>query len=248
MQIAIHGIAPNSKTRVRCVFCGVFIPKAKKCIEQHASGAQHKGNIKQISENGVSFTNNILHCKPCNMNLPEGQSGIDHIDGDRHCNSMEALHSLVTGACISIEKYLSSESDDVYCYVCSVNVNPSLENIEEHIDSLPHIQNIVDCLKPINGIFSVENKDDVWCKICDVYIEDNVEGVISHMNDYEQHMEWLTEIEDIIEGHDVSIEGYLEQKLETNVFCNKCQMQIPCNARAIRNHVNSDAHLSQFDL
>ncbi|KAJ0172627.1 hypothetical protein K1T71_011766 [Dendrolimus kikuchii] len=244
----IYGIVANSKTRVRCVFCGVFIPKATKCIEQHTNGAQHKGNIELMSENGISFANNILHCRPCNLNLPDEQSGIDHIEGDDHGNWMAALDDLVDGEYISLDRYLSSESDDVYCEVCFINVNASLEKIEEHVNSLSHRQNVVEHLKPLNGIFSVENEDEVWCKVCDVYIDNNVQSILSHMDDDERHMDWLMEIEDLIDNHEVSIKSYLANEHDTYAFCNKCQMQVTCNAQAIENHVNSDAHLSQFDL
>lgn len=244
----LYGIVANSKTRVRCVFCDVFIPKANKCIEQHTNGAQHKENMQLMSENGLTFLNNALYCRPCNATLSDEESGVNHVDSNDHANWMAALDDLVDGEFIKLEGYLSFESDDVYCDACSANVSSSLEKIEEHVNSLAHRQNIVERLKPSNGIFSVENESEVWCKICDEYIDNNVQSILSHIDDDENHLEWLMEIEDLIENHEVSIKSYLANEHETYAYCNKCQIQITCNAQAIESHVNSDAHLSQFDL
>ncbi|XP_049878509.1 uncharacterized protein LOC126375564 [Pectinophora gossypiella] len=236
----------NSKTRVRCVFCGVYIPKASKCIEQHTNGTKHKENIELMATNGISFNNDVLYCKPCKHTLTEDESVSKHIDGDDHANWMTAIEDLVDGEFISLEPYLSGEKDEVYCEVCNTTIDCALLNIEEHVNSFNHRANVCDKLKPLNGIFPVENNDEVWCKVCDIYLENTVKGILEHIDDDEQHVDWFSEMEDLIEDHEISIEDYLTNEHENNAFCNTCQIEIICNAQSIEDHINSDSHLSHF--
>ena len=244
----LYGVVACSKTRVRCVFCGVYIPKANKCIEQHTNGAKHKENIELMNENGIHFSNDILHCKPCNKNLPDDESVTKHIESDDHANWMAAMDDLVDGEFITLDAFLSCEKDEVFCEVCNSSVNCSLQSIEEHVNHINHRANITMRLKPLNGIFPVDNEDEVWCKVCDAYIDNTVQSVLSHIDDDEQHMEWFSEIEDLIENQEVSIESYLANEHESFAYCNKCQMEVTCNAQSIESHVHSEAHLNQFGL
>lgn len=245
---SLYGIVADasSKTRVRCVFCGVYIPKANKCIEQHTNGTKHKENIELMKENGISFNNEVLYCKPCKHTLAEDESVTKHIDTDDHANWMTAIEDLVDGEFITLEPYLASEKDNVFCEVCNSNLDCALEILEEHVNSFNHRSNVCDKLKPLNGIFPVDNNDEVWCKICDTYIENTVQSILDHIDDDEQHTDWFTEIEYLIEDQEVSIEGYLSNEHENNAFCNKCQIEIICNAQSIEDHIDSESHINNL--
>lgn len=243
-----YGIVGNSKTRVRCLFCGVYIPKATKCIEQHTNGAKHKENIRLMNENGLSFSNDLLRCKPCMRNLPEDECVLNHIEGEDHSNWMAAMDDLTEGEFISVDAYLSGEKDEGFCDVCNSNVNCSLQSIEEHVNHISHRAKISERLKPLNGIFPVENDEEVWCKVCDVYIDNTVQSILSHIDDDEGHMTWFMEIEDLIEDQEVSIRNYLANEHEIYAYCNKCEMEVTCNAQHIESHVHSEAHLEMFGL
>ncbi|XP_026736316.1 uncharacterized protein LOC113499910 [Trichoplusia ni] len=244
----LYGIVASSKTRVRCVFCGVHIPKATRCIEQHSHGAKHKENIDLMNENGIWFENETLLCKPCNRIIPNEESVIRHIDGDDHANWMAAVEDLVDGEFITLEAFLSCEKDEVFCEVCHCEVLCTLQSIEEHVNHLSHRSKITDRLRPLNGIFPVENEDEVWCKVCDIYIDSSVPSILSHIDDDEQHMEWFAEIEDLIESQEVSIEAYLANEHEKFAYCSKCHTEIPCNAQSLESHVHSVVHLDRFGL
>lgn len=242
----LYGILAKSKTRMRCVFCGVYIPKANKCIEEHTNGTKHKENIDQMAENGMIYNNEQLYCKPCNVNLSEEDSVASHIESDDHANWMAAVDNLIEGEFINVDSYLASESEDVYCEVCNCNINCSLQNIETHVNDILHRSNVAEKLKPLNGIFRVDNDDELWCKLCDEYIENTARSVLEHIDDSPEHMEWFIHIEDLIDGQEVSIQDFLKNEHEKNAFCNKCQVEIICNARSIEDHVHSEAHLNQF--
>lgn len=244
----MYGIVGCSKTRVRCTFCGVFIPKASKCIEQHINGSKHKENMNLMNENGLTFINDALYCKPCKRSLPHEESVLIHIDSEDHSNWMAAVDDLVDGEFITLEAYLSCEKDEGYCEVCNTNFECSLQNIEEHVNHINHRTNITERLKPLNGIFPVDNDEEVWCKVCDVYIDNNVQSILSHIDDDDQHMEWFTQIEDLIEEQEVTIESFLVNEYEKNAYCKKCHMEILCEAQSIQSHVHSDAHLNRFGL
>ncbi|XP_030040215.1 uncharacterized protein LOC115455660 [Manduca sexta] len=244
-----YGIVACSKTRVRCVFCGVHIPKANRCIEQHTNGAKHKENIQLMSENGISFEDDVLFCRPCNKTITgEDNSVLKHIDGDDHGNFMAALDDLTDGEFITLDQYLACESDCVYCEVCVSDILCSLETIQEHVNGMLHRAKIVERLKPLNGIFPVANNDELWCKVCDEYIENTVQGVLDHIDDDDDHMDWFTKIEDLIENHEVTIESYLMNEHELNAYCNKCEVHILCAELPIQSHVHSDSHLNRFGL
>lgn len=236
----------SSKTRVRCVFCGAYIPKSNTCIEQHKNGSKHKKNIELMAENGISLKDEALFCKPCKCTLEEDESVSKHVFCEEHATWMTAMDDLVDGEFITIEPYLSSEKDDVACEVCNCTLDCTLQSIEEHVNSFNHRTNVCEKLKPMNGIFPVENNEEVWCKICDLYIENTIRSILQHIDDDEQHMDWFNEIEDLIEDQDISIEAYLSNEHENNVYCNKCQTEIICNAQSIEDHVSSDSHISHF--
>ncbi|KAL0853187.1 hypothetical protein ABMA27_012944 [Loxostege sticticalis] len=242
----LYGIVASSKTRVRCVFCGVFIPKANKCIEQHTNGAKHKENIELMTENGISFANDMLYCKPCRTELSEEESVTKHIESDGHANWVAAMEDLIDGEFISLDPYLNSDKEDVYCEVCHSSLQCTLQNIEAHVNGINHRTNITERLKPLNGIFPVDNDDEVWCKVCNVFIDNTARSILDHIDDDDEHMEWFAEIEDLIEEQDVSIESFLANEYEHNAFCNRCHLEISCNPQTIEAHVNSDAHLSHF--
>ncbi|CAK1589062.1 unnamed protein product [Parnassius mnemosyne] len=240
------GIIANSKTRVRCIFCKVYIPKANKCIEQHINGSKHKENFELMTENGISFNTDILYCKPCKSYLPDNHSISEHIEGAAHANWVAAMDDLVDGEFIRLNAYLSSDTENVFCEVCKKNIHCTLQNIEEHVNSLNHRSHIVEKLKPINGIFRVNNEDEVWCKVCDEYIDSHVLNILEHIDEDDHHMEWFMEIEDLMEGQDMSIVNYLANEFEKFAYCNKCKVEIICNAQSIEQHVNSESHLNQF--
>ncbi|XP_045778169.1 uncharacterized protein LOC123876078 [Maniola jurtina] len=242
----LYGIVANSKTRVRCVFCGVYIPKANKCIEEHTNGMKHKENIDLMAENGMSYVNDELYCKPCNVYLSGEESVASHVEGDQHANWIAAIDDLIEGEFINIDSYLASENEDVFCEVCDAKVACTLQNIEAHVNDILHRSNVAEKLKPLNGIFPVENDDEVWCKVCDQYIENTAQRILEHIDDDTLHVEWFMDIEDLTEGQEVSIQDFLKNEHEKNAFCNKCQMEILCNAQSIADHVNSEAHLNQF--
>lgn len=242
------GVVASSKTRVRCIFCGVFIPKASKCIEQHLNGARHKENVELMNENGIAFISDTLHCKPCKRNLPHEESVLKHIDEEDHANWMAAMEDLIDGEFISIDDYLSSEKDFALCEVCNCNIDCSLPCIEEHVNHIDHRTNITERLKPLNGIFSVDDNEVVWCKVCDVYVDNTIHNILNHIDNDEQHMEWFAEIEDLIEDQELSLESYLANEHDTNAYCKKCHMEVLCTTQDIRSHVHSEAHLNQFGL
>ncbi|CAH0663890.1 unnamed protein product [Spodoptera exigua] len=243
-----YGIIASSKTRVRCLVCGVHIPKANKCIEQHTNGAKHKENIELMNENAISFSNGKINCNLCKRILPEEESVTHHIESDDHANFMAALEDLVDGEFISLDPYLACEKDEVHCEVCNKNIYCSLKTIQEHVNDLYHRFQITERLKPLNGLFPAANNTEVWCKVCKIYIQDNVLSVLDHIDEDEEHIEWFSEIEDLIDNQDVSIEHYLTNEHEECAFCNRCQMDIVCNAQSIQSHVHSEAHLNQFGL
>lgn len=242
----LYGIVASSKTRVRCVFCGVYIPKANKCIEEHTNGVKHKENIDLMAENGMSYNNDDLYCKPCDVYLTGEESVASHLESEGHSNWIAAVDDLIEGEFINIDSYLASESDEVNCEVCNAKITCSLQNIEAHVNDVLHRHNVAEKLKPLNGIFRVENDDEVWCKVCDEYIENTARSVLEHIDDDIIHVEWFMDIEDLIEGQEVSIQDYLKNEHEKNAFCNKCQVEILCNLQSITDHVHSDAHLNQF--
>ncbi|XP_023941592.2 uncharacterized protein LOC112048336 [Bicyclus anynana] len=242
----LYGIVANSKTRVRCVFCGVYIPKANKCIEEHTNGMKHKENIDLMSENGLTYYNDELYCKPCDVYLTGEDSVAAHLEGEQHANWVAAMDDLIEGEFINIDAYLSTESEEVFCEVCNMKVNCTLQNIEEHVNDILHRSNVAEKLKPLNGIFPVENDDELWCKVCDEYIENTARSLLEHIDDDKQHVEWFMDIEDLIEDQEISIQDYLKNEHEKKAFCNKCQVEIPCNARSLEEHVHSEAHLNQF--
>lgn len=199
-----------------------------------------------MTEHGISFDTDILYCKPCKGYLPENESVTKHIEGDGHANWVAAMDDLIDGEFIRLNTYLSSESEDVFCEVCQCNIHCTLQKIEEHVNRLSHRGNIADKLKPLNGIFKVDNDDELWCKVCDAYIDNTVPNILEHIDDDEHHMEWFMEIEDLIEEQDISIVNYLANEFEKFAYCNKCNVEIICKAQTIEQHVNSESHLNQF--
>lgn len=246
----LFGIIANSKTRVRCVFCGVYIPKANKCIDQHVNGSKHKENIDLMSENGISFHNDadILYCKPCDSYLPELESVTKHIETDSHANWGAAMQDLVEGEFIRLNDYLSSKSDNAFCEVCQSEIPCLLPNIEEHVNTLSHRGNIAEKLKPLNGIFNCENDDEVWCKVCDGYLTNTVSFILDHIDEDSQHMEWFMEIEDLIEDQDITLEKYLSNEFEKSAYCKKCNVDVICNVQSLEEHIHSEAHINQLSL
>ncbi|CAH0397122.1 unnamed protein product [Chilo suppressalis] len=242
----LYGIVASSKTRVRCLFCGVHIPKANKCIEQHTNGARHKENVELMTENGITFKNNILYCKPCKLELSLEDSMMQHIDGDSHSNWIVAMEDLIDGEFISIEPYLTSEKEDAYCEVCHSPFQCTLQNIESHVNGINHRTNITEHLKPLNGIFPVENDDEVWCKICNTFIDNSPQSILEHIDDDEQHMFWFSSIEDLIEEQDITIKSFLANEFDNNAYCNRCHQEINCNTKSLEDHINSEAHLTHF--
>ncbi|CAG9782557.1 unnamed protein product [Diatraea saccharalis] len=242
----LYGIVACSKTRVRCVLCGVHIPKANKCIEQHTNGAKHKENVELMTENGITFKDNKLYCKPCMLELSLEDSVIGHTEAESHLNWMAAMEDLIDGEYISIEPFLASEKDDALCEVCHSTFQCTLQNIESHVNSINHRTSISEYLKPLNGIFPVENDDELWCKICNTFIENTATGILEHIDNDEQHMYWFTTIEDLIEEQDITIKSFLANEFDNNAYCNKCHLEINCNARSLEDHINSDIHLSHF--
>ncbi|XP_026751689.1 uncharacterized protein LOC113512107 [Galleria mellonella] len=240
------GIIPSSKTLVRCIFCGVHLPKANRCIEQHTNGAKHKENLMLMRENAIYLLNEDLYCKPCNRIVNDNFSVPGHVETESHSNWKVAIEDLTEGEFIKLEPYLSSERDDVHCEVCNLDIDSNLHIIEKHVNSTKHRNNVVERLKPLNGLFPVENDDEVFCKICNMYIDNTTRAVLEHIDDDEEHVAWLTEIEDLIEGHDVSIEHYLANDFEVNAYCKKCKMDIICDVENIESHVHSEDHLNKF--
>ncbi|XP_041969773.1 uncharacterized protein LOC121726456 [Aricia agestis] len=242
----LYGIVASSKTRVRCIFCGVFIPKASKCIEEHASGTKHKENIQQMSENGITCNDKELYCQPCDYYFTEDDSVVSHLDGDDHENWMVALYDLIDGEFINVDAFLACESKEAHCDVCKLNIHCSLLNVEEHVNAMSHRINVCEELKPSNAIFRVEDDTELWCKLCDAYIDNTITSVMKHVDDDEEHVGWFAEIEELIEGHDISIENFLKNEHEKYAFCNKCQMEVICDTQNIQSHVDSESHLNQF--
>ncbi|GBP71227.1 hypothetical protein EVAR_44865_1 [Eumeta japonica] len=244
----LYGILANSKTRVRCVFCGVYIPKANKCIEQHVNGFKHKENIEQMSENGISFNDDILYCKACKVNLGEEESVQKHTDGDNHANWMAAMEDLADGEFIALDAYLAADkdADEVRCEACDITIVCSLHGLEEHVNGFSHRTNVAEKLKPLNGIFPVDNDDEVWCKICDAYIDNTVQSILEHIDDDPQHVSWFDEIEPLIQDQDITIDEFLSNPDEDRAICNKCNVQLPCDAQNIEDHINSETHLGHI--
>ncbi|KAI5639799.1 hypothetical protein NE865_07699 [Phthorimaea operculella] len=243
-----YGIVPDasSSNRVRCVFCGVFIPKSNKCIEQHTNGTKHKENIDLLSENGIRFKDQVLYCRLCSHTLLDDESVSKHIDCDVHANWMTAMEDLVDGEFINLEPYLSCEKDDVTCEVCNKSIKCSPQKIEEHVNCFSHRANVCEKLKPLNGIFPVENTEELWCKICDAYIKNTVAAVLQHIDDDEQHVDWFDDMEDVIDDHDISFENYLANEHETKAYCSSCQAEINCDSESIAYHIASQSHMSNF--
>ncbi|CAG9571857.1 unnamed protein product [Danaus chrysippus] len=240
----LYGIVANSKTRMRCVFCGVYIPKATKCIEEHTNGTKHKENIEQMAENGISFNHydDQLYCKPCNINLGEEESVPSHLESDTHANWMAAMDDLIEGEFINVDAYLAGESEDVYCEVCNCKITCVLSNIEEHVNDILHRSNVAEKLKPSNGIFPTEKDDELWCKVCNQPIENTARSLLSHIDDNFVHVMWLMEMQDLIETHEISVQDYLKCKEEKNAYCNRCQVEIPCNIQSIEDHIANGEH------
>ncbi|XP_053616577.1 uncharacterized protein LOC128678794 [Plodia interpunctella] len=242
----LYGIVASSKTRVRCVFCRVHIPKANKCIEQHTNGAKHKDNIILMTENGMIFRDDELYCKPCKRVMDEEESVSKHIDSESHANWQAAIEDLTDGEYIQLEPYLTSEKEEAFCEVCKKDINCSLQVIESHVNSIVHRGNILEKLKPLNGIFAVDNDEEVYCKVCDAYVDNTVQTILEHIDDDEEHIEWFAEMEDLIEEQDVSLERYLANENEVNVYCKRCDLEIICDIQSIENHVHSESHLNNL--
>ncbi|KAM3966040.1 uncharacterized protein ACR2FA_012903 [Aphomia sociella] len=240
-----YGIIPSSKTRVRCIFCGVHIPKANRCIEQHTNGAKHKENLMLMRENGLDVINDDLYCKPCKQVVEEDVSVGDHIETETHSNWRAAIEDLTEGEFIKLDPYLSSEKDEVNCEACNLDISSNLHVIEEHVNSIKHRTNVAKRLKPLNGIFPVENDDEVFCKICNTYIDNTIHDILEHIDDDEDHIGWLSEIEDLIDGQGVSIQQYLANEYEIHAYCKTCCMDIICDVQNIESHVHSENHLNK---
>jgi hypothetical protein len=228
------------------VFCGVHIPKANRCIEQHTNGAKHKDNVELMKANGVRYNNDTLFCKPCKMALSLEDSVLKHIESDGHSNWIAAMEDLTDGEFINMEPFLTSDEDDVHCEVCRLSFHCSLQNIEAHVNGINHRTNITERLKPMNGIFPVDNDDEVWCKVCNVYIDNTARSILDHIDDDDQHMQWFASIEDITHEQSVTFESYLVNEFDLNAYCNKCHVEIPCNIQSLENHVTSENHLNHF--
>lgn len=245
----LYGIVPDTSTRVKCVFCGVFLPKASKSLEEHANGAKHKENMDLMAEHGISF-NDIDHvyCKVCKEVLDAEVSVSKHIADVTHANWMATMEDLVDGEFIDLESYLSSEKnkEDVHCEACQCALHCNLAFIENHVNSLNHRTNVVEKLKPLNGIFKVDNDYEVWCKICNDYIENTVQDITNHIDQDDDHVDWFNDIEDIINGHDIVIKDYLTIEHENKARCNKCNVFIPCNLQSLEDHIITENHLNQF--
>lgn len=245
MKTGLYGIVASSKTRVRCVFCGVHIPKATKCIEQHTNGMKHQENIELLVGTGISFKDGILHCKPCKCVLAEDESVVSHIEGDHHATWMAAIEDLIEGEFINLDPYLNSPTEkDVKCEVCKCSIICTLLALELHVNSFDHRAKLAEKLKPLNGILPVDNDVEVWCKVCNIYIENTVDDIMAHIDDNEEHTVWFSEIEDLIEDQDISIEDYLTNEHQNKAFCSKCNVPIVCTTERIADHVNSDVHLN----
>ncbi|XP_028043190.1 uncharacterized protein LOC114252762 [Bombyx mandarina] len=241
-----YGIVASSKTRVRCVFCGVHIPKATKCIEQHTNGVKHRENIELMNENAIALISDALYCRPCMINIPEDYSITKHIEMEDHANWIAAIDDLTDGEFISIDSYLCSETDNVHCEVCSMNIVCTLQNIQNHVNEFSHRANIMERLKPLNAVFCSDDNEDAWCKLCDVYIVNTVQSILEHIDDDEEHIQLLARLEDIAEVHNLNIDSYLMNEHENNAFCNKCNIEIVCNVENIEEHINSNSHLNNI--
>ncbi|KAI8440917.1 hypothetical protein MSG28_009215 [Choristoneura fumiferana] len=239
----LYGIVASSKTRVRCIFCGVHIPKAKKCIEQHTNGSKHKENISLMTQEGIKEDNGVLHCRICSMELMENESLIEHVDF--HSSYVDALFDYKEDDFINSDLYLAYESDYISCEVCNISFDFSFDNIQNHVEQVDHETNVIERLKPQNGMFRVDNDYEVWCKLCNTYVENTVREIRDHTYD-EIHQLWFTDLLDLIDEQDVSLDDYLANEHEMHAFCNKCQIQIPCNKAKLEEHVYSDSHLEQF--
>lgn len=244
----LTGILPSSKTRVRCLYCGVHIPKAEKCIEQHVNGSRHEDNMQLVFTSGIIFKDDVLHCKPCNRELTEEESVLEHTLSDDHANWMATVEDLIDGEFINLESYLETdiENEKIYCDVCKCSFVCTLASLEQHVNSYDHRSELVDKLMPLNGVFPVEGDDEVWCKVCNVNFENRVQKILDHIDD-DLHSEWFAEMDDLIEHHEVTMQGFLTEKDQKMAYCHKCAVSIICNNIAIQSHVNSDLHLSQFD-
>ncbi|CAH0719061.1 unnamed protein product, partial [Brenthis ino] len=242
----LYGIVASSKTRMRCVFCGVYIPKANKCIEEHTNGTKHKECIDQMAEHGIIYNNEELYCRPCDLHFGEEDSVASHLENDDHANWIATVDDLIEGEFINVISYMASESDEVTCEVCNCNMYCTLQIIEEHVNEIAHRNNVAEKLRPLNGIFPVENEDEMWCKVCDEYFENSAKGILQHIDESQTHVDWFMKLVNLIQAQDVSVQDFLRLEHEKNAYCNVCQMEVTCELQSIEEHVYSDAHLNQF--
>ncbi|XP_072945336.1 uncharacterized protein [Epargyreus clarus] len=235
-----YGIVASTKTRVRCVFCGVYIPKASKCIEEHINGAKHKENMELVYENGISYDSSRgLYCKLCATSF-EG-SIVQHLEMDDHANYIATLEDLTDGEYIHVDAFLAGQTDVAFCSTCQVTIPCTLHNIEAHVNEDFHI---METLKPLNGLFSVDNPLELWCKVCDVYIDNTTPGVLEHSEDDDHHVNWFKKMEPYTANNGISIGNYLTHEFENKVYCLRCKAEILCNTESIDYHIQTDAHMS----
>lgn len=242
----LYGVVANSKTRMRCVFCGVFIPKANKCIEEHINGTKHKEYIDIMAEHGLIYDNEQLYCRPCDLYFGEEDSIASHIETEDHANWIAAIDDLIEGEFINVHAYLACESDEINCEACQFKMYCTLQNIEDHVNQMTHRNNVAAKLRPINGIFAGDDDEEAWCKVCDEYVINSARGILQHIDESQSHIDWFMELIDLISAQDVSVQDFLRLEDERNAYCNKCQKEIPCNMQSIEEHVHSDAHLNKF--
>lgn len=242
-----NGIVEKSKTRVSCIFCGVCIPKAPKCIEQHTNGSKHQENMELMLENGIKFVGTGLECKICKRALAEDESVTKHIETADHANWMAAAENLTDGEYIQLDDFLSTDQEDVFCEVCQCSFVCTLPALETHANSLDHRTKLANKLKSLNGLFAVQNADELWCKVCNDYIENSTDGILDHIGEYE-HIEFINQLEFLIENNDITIDEYLSNEFKDKAFCTRCNVEIPCTPESIESHIFSDEHTTNQQL
>lgn len=237
-----YGIINHCNSNLKCVFCGVIISKSSNEIDEHVGDSIHKENIENMEDQGISYNDiDTVYCKPCKRNLGESESVSDHVESDDHANWVTTVDELVDGEFINILEYLGAEknNENVTCDACNHSIVCTLENIELHVNSFNHRANVLEQLKPLNGIFNANNDEEVWCKICDIYIDNTVQSIFSHIDDDGEHLESLGSLEDVISGQNISIKDYLSVENEQKAQCNMCNIEVLCDLSSLQEHIIS---------
>lgn len=180
-----YGIVKSSKT-LRCLLCCVYIPKAKKCVEQHIAGRKHKSNIEIMTRSAIEKDNDQLYCRLCQLHLNdnENESVVNHVeDPIHHQFDWDALNRFDEEEFIRSELYLACRSDYAICEVCNTKIEFSIPNMYEHTAQVDHKIKLLEAVKRKYGLVNTDKDYELHCTRCNGYAPNSLRDIWEHLED-----------------------------------------------------------------